>query len=146
MLAYNGPWTLKQFFPFYTYGPTSAAVLSLSWHVRFRLWLATVICGPFVWTGPLPEDAEHWQPTWHGDCVSFAFLLRRVCKLLALPEGAFSLLYCTTGTQPGDWSKGHMALAAETDQGCLVCEVGKRTWKPWSEYGFFDWNREKIGD
>lgn len=144
MTPYVGPTTMRVFFPFYTYGPKQEAVLVWSWHVRFRLWLATIIAAPFVWVGPQPEDPSSWQPKWKGDCVTYAFLLRRICELLGMPVGALRLAYCTTGQQPGDWSKGHMVLTAETTAGCLACDVVKRTWASWDSYGYHDWNREAV--
>lgn len=135
---YLGPETLRAFFPFYTYGPTAPAVIRWGWWARFRLWLATVICVPFTWTGPQPENPASWRAAWRGDCVTYAFLLRRVCTLLGLPEGALRLAYCENK------AGGHMVLTAETDGGCIAADCIKETWAPWESYGYSNWNRESI--
>ena len=139
MTPYVGPETMREFFSFYTYGPTIPAVLHWGWWVRFRLWLATVACVPFTHIGPQPEGPESWAPKWRGDCVTSAFLLRSVCTLLGLPSGALRLAYCEVG------GKGHMVLTAETDAGCLAADCVKEAWAPWQGYGYTNWNRETVG-
>lgn len=138
LTPYVGPHTLRDFFPFYDYGPSRPAILSWNPWTRARLWLSTVLCAPFTWTGPLPEDAEHWKPAWHGDCVTYAFLLRRVCGLLGFPEGALRVAYCEVE------GKGHMVLTAETTVGCLAADCIHKTWHPWDSYGYRAWNREEV--
>lgn len=144
---YVGHETLKKHFRFYTYGPASPAVLRLTWWVRVRLALAAWLSGLFVWTGPLDENGINWRASWRGDCVSYAFLVRGLCGLFGLPEGAFRLCFVTTGAAPnGGTADGHMTLHAVTDAGDFAIECGKKEWRPWDAYGHHDHNREALGD